>query len=126
MKNLKKTIAMISSVVMAGSVFAACGGNTEGGSDTQAPAAEGETTAAAAEGETEAAPAEGETEAAPAEGETEAAPAEGDAAAADKLTVLCWNTDDIDPMLKLFCEKTGHTADEFNVKSFGCGGGEAA
>ncbi|MBP0957715.1 MAG: ABC transporter substrate-binding protein [Oscillospiraceae bacterium] len=117
MKNLKKTIAMISSVVMAGSVFAACGGSTEGGSDTQAPAAEGETTVAA-EGETEAAPAEGETEAAPA--------AEGDAAAADKLTVLCWNTDDIDPMLKLFCEKTGHSADEFNVKSFGCGGGEAA
>ncbi|MDD7279494.1 MAG: hypothetical protein SOT68_11505, partial [Oscillospiraceae bacterium] len=116
MKNLKKTIAMISSVVMAGSVFAACGGSTETTTDTQAPAAEGETTAAAAEGETEAA----------AEGETEAAAAEGDSAAADKLTVLCWNTDDIDPMLKLFCEKTGHTADEFNVKSFGCGGGEAA
>lgn len=119
MKNLKKTIAMISSVVMAGSVFAACGGNTEGGSDTQAPAAEGETTAAAAEGETEAAPAEGETEAAPA--------AEGDAAAAgDKLTVLCWNTDDINPMIENFCAETGHSADEFNVKSFGCGGGDAA
>ena len=29
-------------------------------------------------------------------------------------------------MLALFCEKTGHSKDEFNVKSFGCGGGEAA
>lgn len=120
MKNLKKTIAMISSVVMAGSVFAACGGSTEKPADTQAPAAGGDTTTAAAEG--------GDTEAAPAETES-AAPAETEAAAdgaADKLTVLCWNTDDIDPMLKLFCEKTGHSADEFNVKSFGCGGGEAA
>ncbi len=110
MKNLKKTLAMISSVVMAGSVFAACGGDAASTGDT--------TTAADAGAET--------TAAADAGAETTAAAAEGDAAAADKLTVLCWNTDDIDPMLKLFCEKTGHTADEFNVKSFGCGGGEAA
>lgn len=117
MKNLKKTLAMISSVVMAGSVFAACGNTDAGTDDTSAP--EGETT-------TSAAPAEGDTSEAPAEGDDTEAPAEGDAAAGDKLTVLCWNTDDIDPMLALFCEKTGHTADEFNVKSFGCGGGEAA
>lgn len=111
---------MISSVVMAGSVFAACGGGTE--ETTQAPAEGNDTTAAA--------PAEGgdETTEAPAEGgdETTAAPAEGDAASGDKLTVLCWNTDDINPMVELFCQTTGHSADEFNIKSFGCGGGEAA
>ncbi len=118
MKNLKKTLAVVASVVMAGSLFAACGGNTDTPAESNAP--EG--------GETTAAPEGGETTAAPEGGETTAAPEGGEEAAAsgEKLTVLCWNTDDIDPMLKLFCEKTGHTADEFNVKSFGCGGGEAA
>ncbi len=107
MKNLKKTLAMISSVVMAGSVFAACGGDTATTNDAATTDAAATTAAAADDAAT-----------------TEAAA--DDAAATDKLTVLCWNTDDIDPMLKLFCEKTGHTADEFNVKSFGCGGGDAA
>lgn len=119
MKNLKKTLAMISSVVMAGSVFAACGGSN---TSTDTPAANNDAPAA-----TEAAADNGD--AAPAD--TEAAADNGDAApaadgAADKLTVLCWNTDDINPMLKVFCEATGHSEDEFNVKSFGCGGGEAA
>lgn len=112
MKNLKKTLAMISSVAMAASMFAACGGDKT----TDAPAADNSgdaTTAAPAEngGDATEAPADNGGEAT---GET------------DKLTVLCWNTDDINPMIKVFCDNTGHTADEFNIKSFGCGGAEAA
>ncbi len=119
MKNLKKTLAMISSVVMAGSVFAACGGTTDSGDAASTTAAGGDAAATTAAADAEGGDAAADTTAAAEEG--------GDAAAAgSKLTVLCWNTDDIDPMLALFCEKTGHTADEFNVKSFGCGGGEAA
>ncbi|MCM1579121.1 MAG: carbohydrate ABC transporter substrate-binding protein, partial [Ruminococcus sp.] len=117
MKNLKKTLAMISSVVVAGSMLAACGGGSE--ESTQAPAAD--TTAAPADngGETEA-PADNGGD------ETEAPADNGGSADGDKLTVLCWNTDDINPMIENFCASTGHSADEFNVKSFGCGGGEAA
>ena len=118
MKNLKKTLAMISSVVMAGSMFAACGNDTTPATDSTA-----DTTAAAdAAGDTAAADDAAADETAAAD-DTAAADTAADG---DKLTVLCWNTDDIDPMLALFCEKTGHSKDEFNVKSFGCGGGEAA
>ncbi len=43
-----------------------------------------------------------------------------------KLSILCWNTDDIDPMIKTFCANTDHTAEEFAVKCFGYGGDVAA
>lgn len=112
MKNLKKTLAMLSAVAMAGSMFAACGGDTN---DNTADDANNDTTVAA----------DDNADAADDTADDAAADDSADAST-DKLTVLCWNTDDIDPMLALFCEKTGHTADEFNVKSFGCGGGEAA
>ncbi len=107
MKNFKKNIALLAALACAGTMLAGCSSD-EGNADTTTTAgdAAADTTAAADAGD--------------------AAADAGDAAAADKLTVLCWNTDDIDPMIKTFCAQTGHTADEFNVKSFGCGGGEAA
>ena len=111
MKNFKKNIALLAAVALAGTMLAGCN-TTEDGGDT--------TTAATDEaGETVA------TEA-PAEGEKTDAPAEGGEVDASKLTVLCWDTNDITPMLEYFCQETDHTADEFNVKSFGVGGGEAA
>ena len=124
MKSLKKTLAMVACVAMAGSVMTACGGNTATDTASTTAAAGGEaaeTTAAAEGGE---AAAETEAPADDAAAETEA-PAASDAST-DKLTVLCWNTDDINPMITTFCAVTGHSADEFNVNSFGCGGGDAA
>ena len=129
MKNVKKTLAMVASLAMAGSMFAACGGGNSGsgssGDTTTAAPAATEAAATEAAGGEEAAPAE--TEAAPAE--TEAAGGEEAAPAANgdsKLTVLCWNTDDINPMLKCFCDNTDHTEAEFDAHSFGVAGGQAA
>jgi hypothetical protein len=126
MKNLKKTLAMVASVAMAGSVFAACGGSNSSSSSNNATTTAATTKAAETEA---AAPADTEA-AAPADTEA-AAPADTEAAApaadgGSKLTVLCWNTDDINPMLKCFCENTGHTEDEFDAHSFGVAGGQAA
>ncbi len=111
MKNFKKNIALLAALACAGTMLAGC--STDNGG-TDAPAADGETTTAA--------PAADGGDAAT----TDAPAADGGDAAADKLTIMCWNTDDIDPMIKTFCANTDHTAEEFNVKSFGCGGGEAA
>lgn len=118
MKNLKKTLAMISSVVMAGSVFAACGGNASTTPDTtDAPAANDAADTAADNGGA-ADDGAGDT--------TDAPAASSDNADGSKLTVLCWNTDDINPMLNLFCSTTGHSKDEFNIQNFQCGGSDAA
>jgi len=115
MKNFKKKIALLAAVACAGTMLAGC--TSDSGTSDETTAAGGDTTTAAGGDETTAAGGD----------ETTAAEGGDDATAADgKLTVLCWNTDDIDPMLKTFCRVTGHTEDEFNVKSFGCGGGEAA
>ncbi len=118
MKNFKKKIALLAAVACAGTMLAGCtSGNGTTGDETTA--AGGDTTAAADGGETTAA-ADGGEETTAAEG--------GDSASAEggKLTVLCWNTDDINPMLDRFCEVTGHSKDEFNIQNFGCQGGEAA
>ena len=112
MKNFKKNIALLAALACAGTMLAGCSSDTA--TDDAADAAD--TTAAADAGNADA----GNADAGSADAGDDAA------AAGDKLTIMCWNTDDIDPMLKTFCAQTGHTADEFNVKSFGCGGGEAA
>lgn len=109
MKNFKKNIALLAALACAGTMLAGC--STDNGG-TDAPAAGGDTTtvAPAADG--------GAT--------TDAPAADGGDAAADKLTILCWNTDDINPMIKTFCANTDHTEEEFNVQSMDCGGGDAA
>ena len=123
MKSMKKTLAMVAAVAMAGTVFAACGGSS---SSSSTPASTTEATTKAAEGgdTTEAT----EATEAPAADATEAPAADAGASTdgASKLTVLCWNTDDINPMLKCFCENTDHTEDEFDAHSFGVAGGQAA
>lgn len=108
MKNFKKNLALLAALACAGTMLAGC--NSE-------PAADNgdETTSAADAGN-----------AGNADDAGDAGTASGDNGDGSKLTVLCWNTDDINPMIENFCANTDHTADEFNVQNFGCGGGEAA
>ncbi len=113
MKNLKKTLAMISAVALAGSVFAACGSSTTTTTDDSTT-----TDAAVAD---DAVADDAVADDAAADDSAEAA-----ASSDGKVTILCWNTDDIIPMLATFCANTDHTEDEFNVVSFGCGGSEAS
>lgn len=102
MKNLKKSLALIAALAMSATVFAGC--NTTQGTST------GTSDPASSD---------------PASSEVSGESSE-ETLDASKLTVLCWNTDDINPMLEKFCAETGHTADEFNVKNFGVGGADAA
>ncbi|MGN0641722.1 MAG: carbohydrate ABC transporter substrate-binding protein [Huintestinicola sp.] len=117
MKNLKKTLAMISAVVMAGSVFAACGGSTT--SDSTTTDAAGDTAAADA----------ADTAAADA-GDTAAA---DDSAASDStgagstLTVMTWNTEFIE-MCENYYLKDNPLPEgvTWNPVTFGCQGGEVS
>lgn len=104
MKNFKKNIALLAALACAGTMLAGC--SSEGDTATT-DAAGNETTKAADAG-------------------NNANAGNAGAADADKLTILCWNTDDINPMIKTFCANTDHTDAEFNVVSMDCGGGDAA
>ena len=44
----------------------------------------------------------------------------------DKLTILCWNSNDSKPMVDFFCEKTGTDPSKINIKNFDVYGGAAA
>ena len=44
----------------------------------------------------------------------------------DKLTILCWNSNDSKPMVDFFCEKTGTDPSKINIKNFNVNGGAAA
>ena len=44
---------------------------------------------------------------------------------AGKLTILCWNDNDIQPMVDLFCDKTGTDSSRINIKNFNVAGGQA-
>ncbi len=113
MKNLKKTLAMISAMAMAASMFAACGDSTT--TTTSSSSSDDSADDAAVAAADDSADADDAVEVA------EVTVEDGDTA----VTILCWNTDDITPMLEVFCANTDHTADEFNIVSFGCGGSEA-
>ena len=118
MKNFKKNIALLAALACAGTMLAGCNSDkpaTDGGETTSAA---GDDAGATNDGGDAGAADNGDA------GDTGAA--SGDNADGSKLTVLCWNTDDINPMIENFCANTDHTADEFNVQNFGCGGGDAA
>lgn len=132
MKNLKKKLALLAAVTMAGTIFAGCGDDTASNNDTTTAggddaavaddgAAEGDATDGAAEGD--AAP-EGDTAA-----EGDGAEASGDAAEltddGDKLTIICWTGSDLEPMIKNFCENTDYTEDQITWTQVGTSGGEA-
>ncbi|MGN0667410.1 MAG: carbohydrate ABC transporter substrate-binding protein [Huintestinicola sp.] len=118
MKNLKKTLAMISAVLMAGSVFAACGGSSTTSETTPAANGGADTTAAADGGADTVA-----------DGGAAETPAEGGEAASggSTLTVMTWNTEFLE-MVENYYLKDHPLPDgvTWNPVTFGVGGGEVS
>jgi len=114
MKTLKKTLALLAALAMTATAVYGCGDKTE---DNSKPAADNNNNNTSDADK----PADDTTK----EDET---PADGDdeAPTGDVLTILCWNANDSEPMVKLFCEKTGVSRDQIYIKNFNCAGGEAS
>ncbi|MDD7428681.1 MAG: carbohydrate ABC transporter substrate-binding protein, partial [Oscillospiraceae bacterium] len=128
MKNLKKQLALLAAVAMAGTVLAGCGEDkSTGDTTTAAPAAEDaaaeDTTAAEDTAAEDTAAAEDSADAAT----DDAAPAaSGDLTDdGDKLTIICWTGADLEPMIKNFVENTDYTEDQITWVQVGTSGGEA-
>ncbi len=108
MKNFKKTLALLAALALSATAFYGCDtGSSNGGSNS---AANDGGNSATEESKTE-------DSAAGTDGET--------AASGDQLTILCWNANDSQPMVDLFCEKTGTDPSLINIKNFDVQGGEA-
>lgn len=105
MKNLKKTLALLAALALSASALYGCGKETSSSSTV----AKDSSSAADSSKETD-----------------ESSTDSGESAEGDQLTILCWNTDDSQPMVDLFCEKTGVSPDKIKIQSFGVQGGQAA
>ncbi|MCM1525532.1 MAG: hypothetical protein NC120_13875 [Ruminococcus sp.] len=121
MKNLKKTLAMISSIVMAGSVFAACG-NTETTPDTtDAPSVADN--AGADDASADNAGADDASADNAADDGNDAAPASDVTDEDDVLTILTWESNtDVQAQKKFFCEKNGIDESKINIVTCGADG----
>lgn len=108
MKNFKKTLALLAALALSATAFYGCDtGSSNGGSNS---AANDGGNSATEESKTE----------------DSAAGTDGEAASGDQLTILCWNANDSQPMVDLFCEKTGTDPSLINIKNFNVQGGQAS
>lgn len=110
MKNLKKTLALLAALAMSATALYGCGDEKESSSSSTANNSSNSDSASKDDSKADDSSKEDN----------------GDAAEGDKLTILCWNANDSQPMVDLFCEKTGHDPSEIEIKNFDCQGGEAA
>ena len=108
MKNFKKTLALLAALALSATALYGCG--PAAGGDSKPAAGNDGGNSATEESKTEDSPADG--------GET--------AANGDQLTILCWNANDSQPMVDLFCEKTGTDPSLINIKNFNVQGGQAS
>jgi len=108
MKNFKKTLALLAALALSATALYGCGPK-----DEEKPATSTDT----------------KTEEPTANNDTNTGDEEVTEPAADEdgqLTILCWNANDSQPMVDLFCEKTGVDASKINIKNFDVAGGEAS
>ncbi|WP_044976547.1 ABC transporter substrate-binding protein [Ruminococcus sp. HUN007] len=106
MKNFKKTLALLAALALSATAFYGCGpaaGDSKpaGGNDAGNSAADNSAT------------------------DESSADSNETAANSDQLTILCWNANDSQPMVDLFCEKTGTDPSLINIKNFDVQGGQA-
>jgi len=109
MKNFKKTLALLAALALSATALYGC---ESGSGDSNKPAANNNADSSATE--------ESAADSSAADSES------GDAASGDKLTIMCWNANDSQPMVDLFCEKTGTDPSLINIKNFDVSGGEAS
>lgn len=128
MKNLKKKLALLATVAMAGTVLAGCGNDTStSDTTTAAPAAEDAAADDTAADDAAADDAASDDAAADDTATEDAAPAASAELTddGDKLTIICWTGSDLEPMIKNFVENTDYTEDQITWVQVGTSGGEA-
>ena len=130
MNKLKRTLALMAALAMTATAFVGCGGNESSSSSESKAESSAEESSEAAEGEeSSAAEEESSVESAagytnvdvPALGEPDGSLKDG----GDKLTILCWNDDDLKYMYDIVADATGMDKSMINYKNVGSNGTDA-
>mgnify|MGYP005845087067 CR=1 FL=1 len=129
MNKLKRTLALMAALAMTATAFVGCGGN-ESSSSSESKAESSAEESSEAEGEESSEEAEeSSVESAagytnvdvPALGEPDGSLKDG----GDKLTILCWNDDDLKYMYDIVADATGMDKSMINYKNVGSNGTDA-
>lgn len=115
MNKLKKTLALVAVLAISATAFVGCGDSSSSSSSSSSSTAE------SSNGGDESSPAESS------EGGEEGGSADIKLpSGGDKMTILAWNANDVDPMLSFWLPDSGYTEDQINFVNFDCGGSEAS
>ncbi len=118
MNKLKRTLALVATLAISATAFVGCGDDSSSSSSSSSQADSSSSDADASSSDADASSSE-------AEGGDETAainlPSGG-----DKMTILAWNANDVDPMLKMWLPDAGYKEDQINFVNFNVGGGEAS
>ncbi len=107
MKNLKKTLALLAALALSATALYGC----DDSKDSSSKAGNDSSSTASEAGDSKA----GDSSSEATSGED-----------GDVLTILCWNTDDSQPMVDLFCKETGVSPDKIKIQSFDVQGSQAS
>ena len=130
MNKLKRTLALMAALAMTATAFVGCTGGNDSSSSSESKAESSAEESSEAEGEESSEEAEeSSVESAagytnvdvPALGEPDGSLKDG----GDKLTILCWNDDDLKYMYDIVADATGMDKSMINYKNVGSSGTEA-
>ena len=131
MNKLKRTLALMAALAMTATAFVGCGGNESSSSSESKAESSAEESSEADADSAEDSTAEEESSVESAAGYTNVdVPALGEPDGSlkdggDKLTILCWNDDDLKYMYDIVADATGMDKSMINYKNVGSSGTDA-
>ena len=126
MNKLKRTLALVATLAISATAFVGCGDDSSSSSSSspsssQADSSSSEADSSAAESSVADSTADDSSAASGEFTYSGSLPTGG-----DKMTILAWNANDVDPMLSFWLPDAGYTKDQVNFVNFNVGGGEAS
>ncbi len=114
MNKLKKTLALVATLAISATAFVGCGDDDSSKTSSTADNSSTADDSSTPEGDSNS------------DSDSSAAAEIKLPSGGDKMTILAWNANDVDPMLSFWLPDSGYKQDQINFVNFNVGGGEAS
>ncbi len=114
MNKLKKTLALVATLAISATAFVGCGDDDSSKTSSTADNSSTADDSSTPEGDSNS------------DSDSSAAAEIKLPSGGDKMTILAWNANDVDPMLSFWLPDSGYSKDQINFVNFNVGGGEAS
>lgn len=114
MNKLKKTLALVATLAISATAFVGCGDDDSSKTSSTADNSSTADDSSTPEGDSNS------------DSDSSTAAEIKLPSGGDKMTILAWNANDVDPMLSFWLPDSGYKQDQINFVNFNVGGGEAS